>query len=298
MRTLLATLMLVSVVMLALGNAGNCQDEIENRDSKPFPIVETRDKVIAPPEGCHPFYKKYINANGVVIVGSEKVSDAAMITARKTVLHLVSKRPDVLKAMLKHHPRISIMAFSEKASDLPEFGPESAGEWGLGQMPGDPTSLVSEKGIRYKGNKEYIADFLMHEFVHVVHNFAMPKTDPEVVDKIYAAYLNAVKEGRFMAPPREPRENTTPFDEYRDDEYFTHCVNAYYDLNERLPGPWVDIKIGEWGERSGTRKQLRENDPIIYEIIEKFFPKSLTDLRANDMSNRTRAKPPSRKENL
>jgi hypothetical protein len=285
MRTLLATLMLISVVTLLLANAAHCQDESEGRDFKPFPVVETGDKVIAPPEGCHPFYKKYINANGVVIVGSEKVSDASMLAARKTILHLASKRPDVLKAMVKNHPRISIMAYSEKASDLPEFGPESDGEWGLGQMPGDPTSLVSEKGIRYKENKKYIADFLMHEFVHVVHNFAMPITDPEVVDKIYAAYLNAVKEGRFMAPPNEPREDTTPFDEWRDDEYFTHCVNAYYDLNERLPGPWVDIKIGEWGERSGTRKQLRESDPIVYEIIEQFFPESRIDLRADDMSD-------------
>ena len=278
MRALLAMLMSISLAMVLLGSTGYCQDEIEDRNFKPFPVVETGDKVITPPEGVHPFYKKYINANGVVIVGSENVADAALLVARKTVIHLTSKRPDVLKAMLQNHPRISIMAFSETASDLPEFGSGSDGEWGLGQMPGDPTSLVSEKGIRYKGNKEYIADFLMHEFVHVVHNFAMPIVDPEVDDEIYAAYLNAVKKGLFMAPPNEPRENTTPIDAWRHDEYFTHCVNAYYDLNERLPGPWVDIKIGEWGERSGTRKQLRQNDPVIYEIIEKFFPESLEDL--------------------
>ena len=54
-------------------------------------------------------------------------------------------------------------------------------------------------------------------------------------------------------------------------------MNAYYDLNESLPGPWVDIKIGEWGQRSGTREELRRNDPLIYEIIEQFFPNSLKD---------------------
>jgi hypothetical protein len=48
-------------------------------------------------------------------------------------------------------------------SDLPEFGPGSDGEWGLGQMPGDPTSLVSEKGIQYEGNTEYIGNLLLHE---------------------------------------------------------------------------------------------------------------------------------------
>ena len=89
----------------------------------PFPVVETGDRVIAPPEGVHPFYKKYINASGVVIVSSEKVPDAALLTVRKTILHLSNRRPDVHEAILQHHPRISIVAVSETASDLPEFGP-------------------------------------------------------------------------------------------------------------------------------------------------------------------------------
>ena len=278
MRILLATLISVSLAMVLPGNPGYCQDEREERDVKPFPVVETGDNVISPPEGVHPFYKKYINAGGIVIVGSENVADASMLAARKTVLHLTSTRPDVRKAMVPLYPRISVMASSETASDLPEFGSGSDGEWGLGQMPGDPTSLVSEIGVRYKGNKEYVADFLMHEFVHVVHNFAMPITDPEVDDEIYAAYLNAVKKGLFMAPPNGSPENGDPVEEWRDDEYFTHCVNAYYDLNERLPGPWVDIKIGEWGEPSGTREKLRQTDPVVYKIIEQFFPKTPADL--------------------
>ena len=117
---------------------------------------------------------------------------------------MTSKRPDVHKALVANNARISIMAFSETASDLPEFGPGSDGEWGLGQMPGDPTSLVSEKGIHYQGNTEYIANFLLHEFVHVVHNLGMPTTDPEIVDEIYTAYLRAVEKGLFMKPPNAP----------------------------------------------------------------------------------------------
>ena len=52
-------------------------------------------------------------------------------------------------------------------------------------------------------------------------------------------------------------------------------MNAYYDLDERLPGPWVDVQKGEWGTPSGTREELQKNDPVIFEIIERFFPKSL-----------------------
>ncbi len=275
MRTSLATLLAVSIIVLLSGYARHYQGEAEESSLEPFPVVYTGDKVIQPPEGVHPYYKKYINADGIVLVGSENVADAALLAARRTILRLTSKRPDVHKAIVENNARISILAFSETASDLPEFGLRSDGEWGLGQMPGDPTSLVSEKGIRYEGNTEYIANFLLHEFVHVVHNLGMPTTDPEIVDEIYAAYLQAVEKGLFMKPPNDPPEDATAFDEYRDDEYFTHSVNAYYDLNESLPGPWVDIKIGEWGQRSGTREELRKNAPLIYEIIEQFFPDSL-----------------------
>lgn len=277
MRNVLRVFMLMSIAAVGFSNTLQAQEDSDDLEFKPFPKVETGENVITPPEGIHPFYKKYINANGILIVGSEKVRDASLRAARKTVLKLTSTRPDVHKAIVEGNARISVMAFSETASDLPEYGPGADGEWGLGQMPGDPCSLVSEKGIRYPENEHYIADFLMHEFVHVVHNFGMPETDPEVIDEIYAAYVDAVKKGVYLPPQEEQPENPDPFEAWRDDEYFTHSVNAYYNLNESLPGPWVDVQIGQWGQRSGTRKQLREKDPALFEIIERFFPKLLDD---------------------
>ncbi len=277
MRTSLEIVLVFSIFALLSSCAGLGQNEADESRFEPFPLVQTGHTVIEPPKAVHAFYKKYINADGILIVGSENVTDAALLAARSTILRLTSKCPDVHKAIVANNARISIMGFSETASDLPEFGPGSDGEWGLGQMPGDPTSLVSEKGISYEGNTEYIANFLLHEFVHVVHNLGMPATDPEIVDEIYAAYLDAVEEGRFMKPPNAPPEDANALDEYRDDEYFTHSVNAYYDLNESLPGPWVDIEIGDWGQRSGTREELMANDSVIYGIIEQFFPDSLED---------------------
>ena len=244
----------------------------------PFPLVETGQKVIGPPEGVHPFYTKYTNAAGVIIVSSKQVPDEALLSAHRTVLRLLSSRPDMHHAMLEHHPRISIMGLSETASDLPEFETGSDGQWGLGQMPGSPTTLVSIRGICYEGNDDYIANFLLHEFVHDVHNLAMPKTNPEALAEIYAAYLAAIDKGIFTPPVDEPREGITPFDAYGDDEYFTHSVNAYYNLNESLPGPWMDFKVGERGWRSGTREELRLKDPAIFEIIGRFFPDDLSDL--------------------
>ncbi len=243
-----------------------------------FPLIETGEQVVAPPEGAHPFYTKYINAGGVVIVSSDAVPDAALIGAYRTILHLTSKRLDVLEAMLPHKPRISIMGLSETASDLPEFGSSSDGEWGLGQMPDSSTSLVSVRGVCYPGNNEYQANFLLHEFVHAMQNLGWPTTDPQSEDEVWGAYENAVKQGYFEAPRNEPLAGITPFDAFGDDEYLTHNVNAWFDLNESLPGPWVDVQIGDSGPPSGTRAQLRVRDPQLYKIIGRFLPDTLGDL--------------------
>ena len=267
---------LFSFCLICFGE--NAQTENKSPKLKPFPLVETGATVIVPPKGVHPFYKKYINADGIIIVSSDRVPNAALIVARKTVLHVLSKCPKIHEEMLKHNPRISIMAVSEKASDLPEFGPSDDGQWGLGQMPGGSTSLISEKGICYEGNTHYIANFLLHEFVHMIHNLGIHFAAPEVENEIYAAYLNAEKRAFFKGPKHDQRENITAFQAYGDDEYFTHMVNAWFDLNESLPGPWMDYKTGEWGPRSGTRAELKQNDPAIYEIISRYFPESGDDI--------------------
>jgi len=263
--------------LVALFSSACTKDKLSSEDIEEkmasFPLVETGDSVIPSPESVHPFYKKYINADGVVIVSSGNVPDIALIAARRTILFLSSKRPDIHKAMLKYHPRISVMAVNETASDLPEFGPGSDGEWGLGQMPGNPTSLVSVRGICFPGNQDYFANALMHEFVHMIHNMGMLETESEVLDEIYAAYLSAIQKGLFIPPKDEPLEGITPFDAYGDDEYFTHAVNAWYDLDESWPGPWMDVKIGEKGPPSGTHAELKERDPQIYAVISRFFPK-------------------------
>src|SRR5690606_40578459 len=41
------------------------------------------------------FYKKYANAAGVPILGSERVPDEAIVVARDIVMHMLAARPDV-----------------------------------------------------------------------------------------------------------------------------------------------------------------------------------------------------------
>jgi hypothetical protein len=66
------------------------------------------------------FYKKYVNANGYPIVGSEKVSDYALFEAAYLVSLMLAERPDVRDAMVRSTSRLVVMAYDEYTTDVPE----------------------------------------------------------------------------------------------------------------------------------------------------------------------------------
>src|SRR3954464_7179218 len=67
-----------------------------------------------------PFYKKYVNANGFPIVGSEKVSDYALFEAAYLVNLMLVQRSDVRDAMVRSGSRLVVMAYNEFTTDVPE----------------------------------------------------------------------------------------------------------------------------------------------------------------------------------
>ena len=89
-------------------------------------LAQVTDSVSPVPENVRaefeldPFYKKHIDAQGMPIVGSEKVSDAAMLEAHWIVNKMVGHQPDILKAMAKNKTRLAVMAYNEYTTDIPE----------------------------------------------------------------------------------------------------------------------------------------------------------------------------------
>ena len=48
-----------------------------------------------------PFYKKYVDADGIPVVSSENVADEALMRARSVILQMLSKRSDIHEQMVK-----------------------------------------------------------------------------------------------------------------------------------------------------------------------------------------------------
>ncbi len=68
-----------------------------------------------------PYYTKFTYAREFPVVGSQHVSDEAMLKANDTVRKMFAYRHDILKAMMADGVRLVVLGRGEKLADLPEL---------------------------------------------------------------------------------------------------------------------------------------------------------------------------------
>lgn len=94
--------------------------------------ARTQPSVIAPPAKSKfdPYYTKLTLAREFPVLGSKRVSDAAMLKANDVVRKVFAYRHDILKAMIADGARLVVLGKEEKLTDLPEFkeGKEKPGQ--------------------------------------------------------------------------------------------------------------------------------------------------------------------------
>ena len=71
--------------------------------------------------GVSPFYKKYTDAQGIPVIASDKVPDAALLVARDIVNSMLAARPDIRKALIARGWRTGVIAEVEMTMDIPEY---------------------------------------------------------------------------------------------------------------------------------------------------------------------------------
>ncbi|MDC7683447.1 glycoside hydrolase [Asticcacaulis sp. BYS171W] len=173
-----------------------------------------------------PFYRKYLNAGGIPVIGSDKVPDTAMWAARDIVVTLLAHRPDLRQALVKAGARVGVMAQSETTTDMPEqrhwkkptiddprlskcdvrdyattigrmtdrqyWDARARGMGGL-YTTGAAENLMAVPGTRYYGE-----NILVHEFSHNILG-AIRQVDPALMKRIEAAFINAKANGLWRA---------------------------------------------------------------------------------------------------
>lgn len=226
-------------------------------------------KVAAVPDtlGIDPFYKKYMDADGIPIVSSAKVNDVALTRAAKVISQVLSKREDVKKAMIAKGCKVMIIGEKEEVCDIPEYKhicntPENTAYWnkrarGFGGAPEHDFSascgeenVICLPGDRYKGES-----ILVHEFAHIIHMVGILGINPDFNNELEALRLKAIEKGLWK-------------DTYaisNKEEYFAEPNGVHNSIN--------------------TREKLKEYDPDMYNLLLQYFPEIELDLCSDNRTN-------------
>lgn len=237
--------------------------------------IENNDTVISSPPsemGLDSFYQKYLDARGVAIVSSVKVSDEALFSVQKKVKHMVSFREDILKKMIANKIRIAIMAKDEVTTDMPEYRnwndpSQSEGiDWntrgrGFGATVELPVSSCAEENILCFDKSidgYYNEDIFIHEFAHSIHGLGIRFIDSNIDNELQQALNKATANGLW--------KNT--YAATNVEEYFAEGVQDWFNVNAKvIPGDGIHNEIS-------TRAELKKYDPTLYAIIKRYFPES------------------------
>ena len=205
------------------------------------------------------FYQKHIDVGGLPVVGSERVSDAAMLEAAWIIEKMIGHRPELLRAMAKNRTRMAVMAFDEYTTDIPEHRHLSPRVYwdrrarGLGATPRAPAvSCAEENLLGYPGDPYATENICIHEFAHAIHEMGMATLDATFDDRLKAAFQRAKSNGLWA--------NTYAISNHK--EYWAEAVQSWFDNNRDKDSLHNHVN---------TRRELMEYDPPLAELCREVF---------------------------
>jgi hypothetical protein len=224
--------------------------------------------------GVDPFYKKYVDAQGIPVISSERVPDAALLVARDIVNSMLAKRPDIRASMIKRRWRTGVIAEVEMTMDIPEYSrmkrPGAPRDEPVTQedrdyhanrsrgLGGNPTTGAEENLLGYPGTRYYGEHIFVHEFAHAIMS-GVRDVDPAMHAEIGAAYKAAMAAGKYR------------YDGNRSPHYATTNANEYWAEGVQW---WFFSNYGECfagGIRVDTPEDFAAYDPALNELISRVF---------------------------
>jgi alpha-glucosidase len=265
MRT--KTILSLSLVLMALTSCKQTQQqdvvETETLDI-PECIVST------PPDSLHldPFYKKYVDVNGIPLISSWRVPDSAFVAAHRTLYAMTKMLPEaVLDSMVHRGTRVAIMARYEGTTDIPEHHyliNDTSLNWDVrargleGTLEIPLTSCAEENVLAYQIDKYHAEDILIHEFAHSIHLIGLTLAVPDFNSRLEQCFENAKANGILANTYRETEVM----------EYFAEGVQDWFNVNAEMDH--TDGKHN-W---CNTREELLDFDPELYNLLAEYFPKT------------------------
>jgi alpha-glucosidase len=213
--------------------------------------------VTAPPSSLHldPFYAKYCSANGIPIVASSHVPDAALHQAKRIVLAMLAPHADVRAKMIAEHQYLMILGSGEKTTDLPEERGQPATLNARTRAifnPGPPPNAFTgeENVLCYERDGWRGENLYVHEFGHALKEAGFEMVDPSFAGTVQSAFDAAIAAGKYK-------------DLYASSdvqEYWAEGLQSYFNVHTT----WDPNDIN-------TRDRLAAYDPTLFAIIDAKF---------------------------
>jgi hypothetical protein len=254
--------------------------------------VRKQPSVIPPPAKftIDPYYTKFTWAREFPIVGSNKVSDEALLKANDTIRKLFAYRHDILKALINDGAKLVVLGHGEQLSDLPEFKDDKT-QAGFDQVryydytPEKKLLVVSEDNVLggpddpYYGKSSVVQVFAKGLFAATAGRDHDPKFDTVRGDSqqyeqqlVWSSRGQPIKrlDVNFDLALRKLQEDAlakglwkgTPAARDRSD-YWTAGVLAYFDA----AGP--GYAPNDAARPITTREALKEYDPDLYKLVDE-----------------------------
>ena len=206
-----------------------------------------------------PFYQKSLMLGSFPVVGSEEVSDEALLEAAWIVNRMLHGRQDILDAMADQKVRLVVMAWNEFTTDVPEHAHlEPAVYWdrrarGLGSTPEAPAvSCAEENLLAFPGDPYEKENILIHEFAHAMHEMGLNRVDPTFEARLREAWEGAKEQGLW----RGTYAITNPA------EYWAEAAQSWFDDNRENDALHNGVN---------TRLELEEYDPALAALCAEVF---------------------------
>ncbi len=214
-----------------------------------FEMVEEKHR-----EAAKNFYAKYIEVQGLPVVAAKAVDDRALTRTYEIVRGLLAGRPDILEAMVKTRMYLIIIGKDQVYTDMPEYSdspnPAYMNERVRG-TGGRPTSFGEENLLCLSSDRYDDESIGVHEFCHTIDT-AIGSIDKEWRSKKNATYKQAIEKGLWKNAYAAGNAS----------EYWAEICQSYFDCN----------RVNNWNHGPiGTREQLKEYDPVGYELVRTIF---------------------------
>lgn len=262
MKVINYALWLACIFIMVSGHASCAlapSNEQKPDDMRPVTVPDELD--------IDPFYKKYVDADGIPVVSSENVADEALMRARGVILQMLSKRSDIHEQMVKKGCKVMIIGRDEEVCDIPEYAhicdtPENIAYWnwrarGFGGSPEHDfsASCGEENVLGLEKDKYYGESILVHEFAHIIHMVGIVGIEPDFDERLEAMRQNAIEKGLWK-------------DTYcisNKEEYFAETVQSFFNTNAYSEEPnGVHNAIN-------NRSKLQSYDPEMYDFLLAYF---------------------------